>query len=137
MLKQCRECHHEVSEQAATCPHCGAPFPARMSWDGFGFEYKSRTSLVGLPLLHISFKYRPNRTPVPAKGIVAIGQFGIGVINISQFGVGFFSLGQFTIAVYAIAQFAFAYSLVAQIGLYLHHGYGQFVKNLFELMENL
>src|SRR5215471_4744903 len=127
MIKQCRECHRDMSEQAFACPHCGAPSPATMSWNGFGFEYKSQTRLFGLPLLHISFKYRPNRVPVPAKGIVAIGQFGVGVITISQFGVGFFSLSQFTIAVYAVAQFAFAYSLIAQIGLYLHHGYGQFV----------
>jgi hypothetical protein len=136
MLNQCRECRRDVSEQAFACPHCGAPFPAKTRWDGFGFEYKSQTMLFGLPLVHISFKFRPNRVPVPAKGIIAIGQFGIGVINISQFGVGFFSLGQFTIAVYAIAQFGFAYSLIAQIGLYLHHGYGQFVKNFFELIEN-
>jgi hypothetical protein len=58
---------------------------------------------MGLPLLHISFKYRPNKIPVPAKGIIAIGQFGIGIINISQFGVGIISIGQFTIAAYALA----------------------------------
>ncbi len=136
MIKQCRECQREVSEQVFSCPYCGAPLPTRTNWDGFGFEYKSSMRFFGLPLLHVSFKYRPNRTPVPAKGIVAIGQFGIGVLNISQFGVGFFSLGQFTIAVYAIAQFAFAYSLIAQLGVYLHHGYGQFVRNLFDLLEN-
>ena len=27
-MKPCRECQHEVSEQAAACPQCGAPFPA-------------------------------------------------------------------------------------------------------------
>lgn len=135
-MKKCRECHKDISEQAITCPHCGAPYPGREKWDGWGFEYKSKTTLLGLPLLHISFKYRPNRMPVPAKGIISIGQFGIGVINISQFGIGIISISQFTIAVYALAQFAIAYSLIAQMGLYINKGYGQFVWNIIELIKN-
>ena len=75
ILKPCRECQHEISTQAAFCPNCGAPFPARDKGDGWGFEYKSQATLLGLPLLHISFKYRSNCVPVPAKGIIAIGQF--------------------------------------------------------------
>ena len=134
-MKNCRECHHDISEQAVACPHCGAPYPAGEKWDGWGFEYKSKTSIMGLPLLHISFKYRPNKMPVPAKGIISIGQFGFGIINISQFGAGIISVSQFTIAVYALAQFAAAYSLIAQIGVYIHQGYGQLVWNVFELIK--
>ena len=74
-MKKCRECHHDISEQALACPNCGAPYPAKEKWDGWGFEYKSEATIMGLPLLHISFKYRPNRMPVPAKGIISIGQF--------------------------------------------------------------
>ena len=134
-MKRCRDCQHVVSEQAVSCPNCGAPYPAKEHWDGYGFEYKSETTIFGFPLLHISFKYRPNRVPVPAKGIIAIGQFGIGVINISQFGIGIFSVSQFTISVYALAQFAVAYSLIAQLGLYIDKGYGQVVWNLMELLK--
>jgi hypothetical protein len=133
-MKVCRECGHQVSEQAFSCPGCGAPYPAREQWDGWGFEYKSRATVLGLPVLHVSFKYRPNRMPVPARGIIAIGQFGIGVVNISQFGLGFFSLGQFTVAAYAVAQFALAYSLIAQIGVFVDKGYGQLVWKLSELI---
>jgi len=136
-MKKCRECRHDVSEQALSCPHCGAPYPAQEKWDGWGFEYKSKAIILGLPLLHISFKYRPNRMPVPAKGIISIGQFGIGIINISQFGVGIVSLSQFTVAVYALAQFAVAYSLIAQIGLYINRGYGQLVWNVLELIKKI
>ena len=136
-MKECRECKREISEQAFACPNCGVPYPAKEKWDGWGFEYKSETTFLGWPLLHISFKYRPNRVPVPAKGIISIGQFGIGVLNISQFGVGVISVSQFTIAVYAIAQFGIAYSLLAQIGLYIDQGYGQFVRNILELFESL
>ncbi len=133
-MTPCRECRHVVSEQATACPSCGAPFPAKAKWDGYGFEYKSETTFLGLPLLHISFKYRPNRVPVPARGIIAIGQFAFGFVTISQFGIGLVSISQFTVAFYALAQIALAYSLIAQIGIYIHEGYGQWVRSLGELI---
>ena len=136
-MKPCRECQHEVSEQAGTCPQCGAPCPARQNWNGWGFEYKSKAAILGLPWLHISFKYRPNRIPVPAKGIIAIGQFACGIITISQFGIGFISISQFTVAVFALAQIAFAYSLIAQLGIYIHQGHGQVVRSLHDVMGML
>jgi hypothetical protein len=105
-MKPCRECRHTISEQAFACPNCGAPYPAKDTWVGWGFEYKSAATLLGLPILHVSFKYSPDRRPVPAKGIIAIGQFACGVVTISQFGLGIFSLGQVTIAGFAVAQFA-------------------------------
>jgi hypothetical protein len=132
-MKPCRECRHEISEQAISCPQCGAPYPAKEKWDGWGYEYKSEATILGLPLLHISFKYRPNRAPVVAKGIIAIGQFGYGVVTVAQFGIGLFSVAQFTVAGFALAQFAAAYSLIAQIGVYVHHGRGQLVKSVHEL----
>ena len=116
------------------CPSCGAPVPWKEKWDGWGFEYKSKTTILGLPLVHISFKYRPNRVPVPARGVIAIGQFACGIITLSQFGIGVVSISQFTVAGYALAQFAFAYSLIAQLGIYIHDGHGQAVKRLGELM---
>jgi hypothetical protein len=135
-MKECRECHHSVSEQAISCPNCGAPYPAREKWDGWGFEYKSEATLFGLPLLHISFKYRPNRMPVPARGVISIGQFGMGIINISQFGFGLISISQFTVAGFGLAQFGIAYSVIAQFGLYVDKGYGQIVRNISDLFSS-
>lgn len=137
MLKPCRECQHQVSDQALACPNCGAPYPTRDKWDGWGFEYKSGTTILGLPLLHISFKYRPNRVPVPARGVVAIGQFASGIVTISQFGLGVVSISQFTVAGFALAQFALAYSLIAQLGIYVHEGHGQLVISLGRLIDML
>ena len=131
-MKPCRECLREVSEQALTCPQCGAPYPAREKWDGWGFEYKTQTKLFGLPLVHVSFKYRPNRMPVPARGVVAIGQFACGIFTLSQFGIGVVSVSQFTVAGFALAQFAAAYALIAQMGIYLRAGHGQIVRSLAE-----
>ena len=133
-MKPCRECRHTVSEQALSCPNCGAPYPAKEKWDGWGYEYKSKTEFLGLPLLHISFKYRPNRMPVPARGVIAIGQFSAGIINISQFSIGLFSLSQFTVSMFAITQFGIGWSLIAQIGVYVDQGKGQLVWNLLELL---
>lgn len=136
-MKPCRECGHLVSEQAFSCPGCGAPYPWKERWDGWGFEYKTRTTLLGLPLLHVSFKYRMNRVPVPARGVIAIGQFAIGIVTISQFGVGLLSLSQFTVAGFALAQFGLAAGLIAQVGLYLFSGRGQFVASVSELASRL
>jgi hypothetical protein len=137
MMKFCRECQQEVSEQARACPRCGAPFPAKEKWDGWGFEYKSQATFLGLPLLHISFKYRPNRVPVPAKGVFAVGQFACGLFTLSQFGLGVVSVSQIAVAGYALAQIAFAYALIAQFGIYIHEGHGQLVKSLSELLAML
>ena len=133
-MKPCRECQHQVSEQAQACPNCGAPFPWKENWDGWGFEYKSQTQFFGWPLVHVSFKYRPNRVPVPARGIIAVGQFACGLVTVSQFGVGLVSISQFTVAFYALAQFAFAWSLIAQFGVFIHDGHGQVVKQLAQLI---
>jgi hypothetical protein len=136
-MKPCRECREEISEQAFSCPHCGAPYPAKEKWDGWGFEYKSEANILGLPLLHISFKYRPNKTPVVAKGVISIGQFGCGIFNISQFGIGVISISQFTVAGFALAQFAFAWKLIAQFGVYIEEGRGQMVWSLQEIIKRL
>ncbi len=136
-MQPCRECQHLISEQARACPHCGAPRPALSTWDGWGYEYKSGITVLGLPLIHVSFKYRPNRRPVVARGVIAIGQFACGLVTISQFGLGVISISQFTIAGLAVAQFAAAYSLIAQLGLYIHEGHGQFVIKLADLLHKL
>jgi hypothetical protein len=133
-LRPCRECGRETSDRAFACPQCGAPFPTRASWDGWGFEYKSRTTVAGWPLVHISFKFRANRTPVVARGVVAIGQFATGIFCLSQFGIGVVSVSQFTVAAFAIAQFAAAYALIAQIGVYVAEGHGQLVFPLRRLL---
>lgn len=90
--------------------------------------------MFGLPLLHISFKYRPNKIPVPAKGVIAIGQFGTGIVTFTQFGFGVISISQFTVAGFAVAQFGIAYSLIAQIELYFNEGYGQVLWSIKKIL---
>ena len=134
-MSTCRSCRHEESTGATTCPHCGSPLPVRAPGDGWGYEYQSSARLLGLPVVHISFRYRANRAPVVARGVLAIGQFACGIITFAQFGVGVVSISQFTVAAFAIAQFAAAYSLVAQMGVYLHEGHGQVVRSVAEILR--
>ncbi|AQQ72315.1 hypothetical protein SMSP2_02698 [Limihaloglobus sulfuriphilus] len=128
-LKKCRDCGSEVSRQARICPSCGAPDPWKSSWNGYGFEYKSRAKLFGIPLLHVSFKYL-NRMPVPAVGIISVGQVGLGIINISQFGLGIFSVHQFGIAGISISQFTISCTGITQLGIFIFRGIGQITMDL-------
>ena len=73
----------------------------------YGFEWKSSRTFLGYPLVHIAFgRDRRGKLRV-AKGIIAIGQFGIGLISVAQFGVGLlFGFGQFVAGLTVLAQFA-------------------------------
>lgn len=106
-LQQCPECSGQISDAAFECTHCGHPLRQREAWLRWGYEWKSRTTVLGVPLVHVAFGFKPGGGLHVARGIVAIGQFGIGLIAITQFGVGLlFGLGQFILAPVAIAQFA-------------------------------
>jgi DNA-directed RNA polymerase subunit RPC12/RpoP len=114
---KCPECHEEISTEAERCPYCGASFPSKTKSKGFGFEWQSSKTFYGYPLVNIAFgRDAENRLRV-AKGIVAIGQFGIGLITFAQFGIGIlFGFGQFIIGFTAIAQIAVsAFFAIGQI----------------------
>lgn len=136
-MQPCRECHHLVSEDALACPQCGAPRPSKPSWTGYGFEYKSRTHIGSLPLVHISLKYRPNMTPVVAKGVIAIGQFAVGIVTIAQFGIGIACISQFALGVWALGQFCLAWSFVGQMGIYMHNAIGMLIISAPQLLDKL
>ncbi len=106
-LTRCRECKHEISDQAQSCPDCGAPYPARAIWTGTGYEWKSERTVYGYPLVHIAFGRDARGKFRVAKGVIAIGQFGIGLITFAQIGVGFlFGFGQFIFGLTAVSQIA-------------------------------
>ncbi len=54
-LLPCRECGTQVSNEALSCPHCGAPWPTTRDWKGSGFEWVSQTKIFGIPLVHVAF----------------------------------------------------------------------------------
>jgi len=106
-LASCRECGAQVSTQAFSCPHCGAPRPADAAWTGSGYEWKSARTVWGYPLVHVAFGRDSRGRRRVAKGVVAIGQFAVGLITVAQFGVGLLlGVGQFMAGLLVLAQFA-------------------------------
>jgi len=69
------------------------------------FGAKSEFIVSGLPLVRIPFKCLPNRIPVVAKGLLAIGP-------LSPFGIG------------SISRFALGHSIIAQFGIDIAEGRG-------------
>jgi hypothetical protein len=130
-LTACRSCRKEVSVEANACPHCGAPWPARQGWRGYGYEWKSKQTLFGLPLVHVAFGRNANGKLRVAKGIVAVGQFAIGAVTVAQFGVGaVLGIGQFVIAPLALGQFAFGLLAAGQFGIGILAGAGMFATGI-------
>lgn len=68
-----------------------------------GTEYRSKTELLGLPLLHVSMGYDPaTGKQREARGIVAVGGRATGVIAIGGFAKGIIAYGGIAIGVVAI-----------------------------------
>ncbi len=131
-LTTCRACRREVSGEATVCPHCGAPFPARVGWRGTGYEWRSKGQFRGWPLVHIAWGRDANGKLRVARGVIAIGQFGIGAVTIAQFGIGLvFGFGQFVLAPLAVGQFAFGLLAAGQFGIGLLAGAGQIATGIF------
>jgi hypothetical protein len=106
-LMNCRACNRQVSIEAKACPHCGAPYPTDANWSGTGFEWRTRRTVLGFPLVHVAFGRDARGRLRVAKGVVAVGQFAVGLITFAQFGVGLlFGFGQFIVGCFALAQFA-------------------------------
>jgi hypothetical protein len=97
-LVSCPECGKSVSDKARACPNCGYPIKAdgaRFSGKegGYvGYEYKSSSTIFGMPLVHIVYGPGYGGISKPAKGFIAIGNIAIGVIAMGGFAVGVITL---------------------------------------------
>ncbi len=120
-LQPCRECGKWIISDAASCSGCGAPFSSKKPWRGFGIDWKTKATIFRIPLVHVAVGLDAHGRPLVAKGVIAVGQFGVGLVTIAQFGVGIlFGLGQVVFGLAALGQFAVA----AFIGI------GQFATGL-------
>lgn len=128
----CRTCRRQVSADALHCPMCGAPYPARRRGFGPGYEWRSRAAVRGWPLVHVAWGRDANGRCRVARGVIAIGQYGIGVFTIAQFGIAFvFGLGQFMLAPIAVGQFAGGIVAAGQVALGVVAGAGQVATGVF------
>ncbi|MFH0965667.1 MAG: hypothetical protein V2A58_16845 [Planctomycetota bacterium] len=125
-LTNCRECRGEVSEEAKACPRCGVPYPARADWDGTGIDWRSQATVFGFPLVHVAYGRDKRGKHRVARGIIAIGQYGVGLVVIAQFGLGAVTVAQFGIAaLLGFGQFILATATVAQFAVGILFGLGQ------------
>ena len=96
-------------EAAKLTPGSVSPLtpPAMRPW-----EYRSRWSLLGLPLVHISWNRKVDDKFVPAKGWIACGDIAygilfasgrvaVGTVSIGMFAVGGIAYGSFAVGIYA------------------------------------
>ena len=100
-LISCPECDKEISDKALACPNCGYPVREGL----IGFEYRSKTKLFGLPLVHIvnrrnfsSFEGKPRI----AKGIIAIGPIAVGGFAFGGLSIGVISVGGLALGLIAL-----------------------------------
>ena len=89
----CRECAQIVVSEAPKCKKCGALRPGDPDWKGEGYEWKSRGTWLGYPLVHVAFGSNARGRPRTARGIVAIGQRAIGVVALGIVASGLVAVG--------------------------------------------
>jgi len=102
-LIKCSECGNQISDKALMCPKCGLSMGSCL----LGYEYRSKTELFGLPLLHITSGFNPlTGRPRIAKGIIAIGNIAVGGLAVGGISFGIISLGGLALGLTAIGGLA-------------------------------
>jgi len=71
-----------------------------------GFEWRTKASIFGFPLISIAFGRDTDGRIRIAKGLLAVGQFAYGGIVVAQFGAGIVTLSQFAVGLLAFGQLA-------------------------------
>jgi hypothetical protein len=100
-LIECPDCTSAISDLAVSCPHCGRPLRPLPQ---YGYEYRSRWTLFGLPLVHIATGVDPvTGLKRVAKGIIAFGDIAIGVLAFGGIALGGITFGGVAVGLLALA----------------------------------
>ncbi len=73
-------------------------------YKAFRYEYKSKKTLFGIPLVHINL----GRGLYVSKGIISIGNISFGVLSLGLLSMGIFSLGTLSIGLIGLGVFVLA-----------------------------
>ena len=86
--------------------------PTRRGWrrgrrreEGRGFEYRSRRTVWGMPLVHIAHDASGERVAL-ARGVVAIGDAAVGLVAVGGFACGGVALGGVTVGLLSLGGLA-------------------------------
>ena len=125
-LIKCPTCLTSVSDAAVSCPKCGHPLqtpsaspagfqfagnPAQVQMMVFsrGWEYKSKISIAGIPLIHVASGFNPQTgAKRVAKGIIAIGDIAIGLFALGGLSIGGIAIGGAAFGICALGGLAVA-----------------------------
>ena len=102
------------NDTAALAPALGDGAPEERVWRPYHYEYKSRRTLFGLPLVHIHFG---GRRVCRAKGIIAIGDIATGLFAIGGIAAGLISLGGLSAGLLALGGLAIGMFAAGGMGL--------------------
>ncbi|MBN1881267.1 MAG: zinc ribbon domain-containing protein [Deltaproteobacteria bacterium] len=141
----CPSCGAALRRGERFCPRCGHEYTSEHATGGVpakayrGFQWRTEAEILGWPVVHVAFgRDAATGKVLVARGLIAVGQFGVGLVTVAQVGVGvlfafgqcvagivcvgqlalgaLFGLGQFATGQTAIGQFAFGEYILAQIG---------------------
>jgi transcriptional regulator with XRE-family HTH domain len=120
-----------ITDSKSTSPDQPKPSQAAAPINGYVqgiyYEYKSKRTLWGLPLVHINWGL--HRT---ARGVIAIGVKAQGIIAIGIFPIGIIALGVLSIGIFAFGAFAFGLLDFASVAI----GYFSFGAISIGIMSN-
>jgi tRNA A-37 threonylcarbamoyl transferase component Bud32 len=99
--------------------------PAGINPQIFGWEYRSKRTLFGLPLLHVAMGLDPATGKArKAVGIIAVGAQARGVVAMGGFAQGFLAFGGFAIGVIAIGGVSLGLAAFGGVAVALLLAYG-------------
>ena len=111
----CAQCGGAFGGPTPLCPYCGAPHAFATPALAPGYEWKSRWTWLGAPVLHIAFGADEEGKLRTARGLVAVGQRAVGGLSFGIIASGFISCGIVSCGVISFGVISFA--AVAAVGL--------------------